>query len=75
MIAQRIKHRDKVTIANGESGEGKHTPEFVSRIFDEELERIIGELPEEVRETEAEKYSEARRITEEMIRNEQFDPI
>lgn len=75
MIAQRIKHRDRVKIIDSEKNEAKHTPEFVSRIFDEELARILKELPVEVWETEKEKYSEARRVSEAMITKEWHDPI
>ena len=75
MIAQRIKHRDAVKIVDAGGAEIKHTPELVSRIFDEELARILEELPIEVRETEQEKYLEARRVSEEMITKEYFDPI
>lgn len=75
MIAQRIKHINSVKVTDDEGNEAKHTPEFVSRLFDEELERIINELPVETRATESEKYALAGRLSEEMIRTEQFDPI
>ncbi len=75
MIAQRIKHRDTVKIVDSENNEMKHPPEFVTRIFDEELAQILKELPVEVREVEKEKYSEARRISEEMIIKKWHDPI
>jgi len=75
MIAQRIKHRDTVKIVNSKNTKVKHTPELVSRIFYEELARILKELPDEVWETEKEKYAEARRISEEMITKEWHDPI
>ena len=74
MIAQRMMHRDKVKITDGES-EVEHTPEFITNLFDEELEKIVAKLPEETRETERERYSEARRISEEMILSGEFDPI
>ena len=75
MIAQRIRHRDAVKIVDADGSEAKHTPEFVTRIFDEELERILNELSGNERETEGQKYTEARRISEEMILKEQHDPI
>ncbi len=75
MIAQRIKHRETVKIVDSENAEAKHTPEFISRIFNEELAGILKELPVEVWETEKEKYAEARRISEEMITKEWHDPI
>lgn len=75
MIAQRIKHRKTVKILDSDGNEVIHTPQLVTTIFDEELKRILNELPVEGRESEKEKYTEARRISEEMITNNEFDPI
>lgn len=75
MIAQRMKHRDSVEIVNEKGEDVKHTPDLVARIFDEELDRILGELPGDVRQAEAERYAEARRISEEMIAEGRFDPV
>ncbi len=75
MIAQRIKHRDSVTITGSDDEEVKHTPELITRIFDEELDRILGELSDTARDKETQRYTEARRISEEMITNGQFDPV
>ncbi|HEY0426410.1 MAG TPA: hypothetical protein VGC76_01265 [Pyrinomonadaceae bacterium] len=74
MIAQRIKHRDEIKITTGDE-EIEHTPELITKIFDEELAGILRDLPVEVREAEKTRYREARRISEEMILGEQFDPI
>ena len=41
MIAQRMKHADSVKITD-DGEEVKHTPEFVTQIFDEELEENSG---------------------------------
>lgn len=71
MIAQRMKHRETVKIMDGET-EVAHTPEFISRIFDEELAKIIENSPEPT--ADKGRYEEARRISEEMILNEEFDP-
>ncbi len=62
MIAQRIRH-------------GDNTPESISRMFDEELERILTELPADAGEPVIEKYRTARQISELLIRNQEFDPI
>ncbi len=75
MIAQRMRHRDSVKIVDSENNEVKHTPELVTKIFNEELARILKELPVEIWETEKERYGAARRISEEMITNGHFDPI
>jgi len=70
-----MKHRGTVKILDSEGAEAKHTPELVSQIFDEELARILKDLPGEVWEMEKEKYLEARRISEEMMTKEWHDPI
>lgn len=71
MIAQRIKHAETVEILDEQGKAVKHTPEFVSRIFDEELDRLLSETPPDAHET----LREARRISEEMIVKGQHDPI
>jgi malate synthase len=75
MIAQRIRHRATVEVADEPASPAKHDPEFVSQVFDEELDRILGELPADTGEPVNAKYREARRISELLIRNEEFDPI
>ena len=75
MIAQRIRHRDALKGIDPDHIAVKHTPEFVSELFDEELERILGELPADTDESTVELYCEARRLSELMIRNGEFDPI
>ena len=70
MIAQRIKHKDEVPIY--ENGNAVlHTPELITRIFDEELEKLLESADNGQRET----LKEARRLSEEMIVSGQFDPI
>ncbi|HEX6715744.1 MAG TPA: hypothetical protein VF088_01460, partial [Pyrinomonadaceae bacterium] len=71
MIAQRIRHRDRLEFA----ASAAHTPETISQMFDEELERILSELPADAGEPVIEKYKTARRISEFLIRNQEFDPI
>ncbi|MGH9968839.1 MAG: hypothetical protein ACREBG_13635 [Pyrinomonadaceae bacterium] len=75
MIAQRIRHRDEVEIRDSQGNSMKHTPEFVSELFDQELLRILRELPAGTSEADVDKYHEARRISELLISNEEFDPI
>ena len=71
MIAQRMRHRETVKIMDGDAAV-EHTPELVSRIFDEELAKILSNLPDTAGEKE--RYAEARRVSEQMILNEEFDP-
>jgi malate synthase len=70
MIAQRMRHRDSAELNNI-----PHTPETISQMFDEELDRILSELPAHTDESIAEKYQTARHISEFLIRNQEFDPI
>ena len=71
MIAQRIRHRDKIAADT----EFPHTPESVTQMFDQELERILNELPTGAGEPVIENYRTARHMSESLIRNEQFDPV
>ena len=75
MIAQRIRHRDDVEITDADGNAVKHTPDFVSELFDQELHRILRELPADPDASTVEKYREARRISELMIKSGEFDPI
>jgi malate synthase len=61
MIAQRIRH-------------GMHTREEITRLFDEELIRLLGEFADED-VVQIEDYCEARRETETMIREGYNSPI
>ncbi|MBS1796667.1 MAG: hypothetical protein JSS81_22745 [Acidobacteria bacterium] len=75
MITQRMKHRNLITVTDSMGSDVKHTPETVSRLFDEELARILRDLPVDVWEQEKEHYQQARKISEEMIMKGQHDPI
>ena len=71
MIAQRMRHGG----ALDESGKlVAHTAQFVHRIFDEEMERL---LADQNRKDEGadETIRKAREIAEAMVMNEEFDPI
>jgi len=70
MIAQRMRHNSVVDDA------GKivaHTPEFITQLFDEELEKLLANPGRDL--GTAETFREARRISEAMIVNGEFDPI
>ncbi len=71
MIAQRIMHRDSVEIPDSNGNAIDHTPDFISRVFDEELDRILKETPAADRD----KCRDARRISEDMISQGKFDPV
>jgi malate synthase len=75
MIAQRVLHRDFVRIED-ENGHGvKHTPEFITQLFEEELDRLLAALPSKNSPEEAERYRRAREISEAMIVNGEFNPV
>lgn len=75
MIAQRMAHRETVKVVDADGRAVTHTPELVSELFDEELNRIIRELPRDSNDSVVETYARARRISEEMIAHNQFDPV
>lgn len=62
MIAQRLRYP------------GPYTPESLSAMFDEELERILRELPSETANSERERFRLARDLSEQMILLGAFDP-
>ncbi len=74
MIAQRTINRNKVKLAIAGGDRVPQTPELVSRLFDEELERILNELAPGSDQSEIEKYRQARQISEEMIVHHRFNP-
>ncbi|HEY2547359.1 MAG TPA: hypothetical protein VGI46_14925 [Candidatus Acidoferrum sp.] len=74
MIAQRVKHSSSVKVLDENGTPVLHTPELISRLFDEELERLLGE-PATVGDSQAAaSLREARRVSEEMIRLQEFNP-
>jgi malate synthase len=74
MIAQRTMHSDGVEIVDETGKATRHTPEFITRLFDEELERLLGESSKENDQAAAGRLREARRMSEEMIHRGEFDP-
>jgi len=75
MIAQRMRHRETVLFTDDGGQPIDHTPEFISALFDEELDRILRELPDGSTAAVIENYRKARHVSEALIRNEEFDPI
>jgi len=75
MIAQRVLHSNTVPVRDDFGNDIGLTPEFVTELFDLELEKILSELPEATDAAVRDKYREARRLSETMIWNEEFDPI
>jgi malate synthase len=75
MIAQRMRHSATVPISDEEGQKVEHTPELVSRLFDEELDRLLRELPQDAPPGAAEKFKQAREMSERMITRGEFDPV
>src|SRR4051812_36133433 len=72
MIAQRVIHRDLVQIRDEDGQAVKHTPEFITQVFDEELDRLLAHLPADSEERD--RFRRAREISEAMIVNGEFNP-
>jgi len=77
MLAQRMRHCEAVKITGDDGAPARHTREFVSRIFDEELERILGELAAgKLKDAGTpETFRQARLLSERMILEGQHDPV
>jgi malate synthase len=74
MLAQRLRHSDRVPIVDEETGEPvPHTPELLTKLFDEELEKLITNPGKDLGTPET--FREARRLSESMILNGEFDPF
>lgn len=73
MLAQRMKHSDKVPIVDEQGKAVAHTPELLTKLFDEELAKLIANPGKDL--GTAETFREARRISEAMVRNKEFDPF
>jgi malate synthase len=74
MIAQRMKHADEIEIVDEDGKAVSHGPELIARLFDEELARLLRELPKDSDSQAATRLREARRMSEEMIFAGEFDP-
>jgi hypothetical protein len=76
MIAQRMKHNQKVNIVDEADKPVVHTPELITRLFDEELEKLLANPPKDIAGPNAgETVRKARAIAESMIRNGEIDPV
>ena len=75
MIAQRVKHNDAVDVVDSSGAKVEHTPAFITRLYDEELEKLLAELPADTPEEIKRRWRQARQASEEMIVKGLFDPI
>jgi malate synthase len=74
MLAQRVKHTAQVPVLDDDGRAIPHTPELLTRLFDEELDRLLQQLPPNAPPDAQEKLRDARRISEEIIRRGEFTP-
>ena len=74
MIAQRVLHRDLVPVQDEQAQAVKHTPEFITQLFDEELKRLLSGIPANADPEEEEHFRRARDMSEAMIVNGEFNP-
>ncbi len=74
MIAQRVRHRDAVRIVDENGRPVLHSPEFITTLFDEELNRILRELPAGAPAETTAQFKQARAMSEHMIVTGEFNP-
>lgn len=74
MIAQRMRHCDSVAILDENGSAVRHTPELIAQLFEEELKRLIAELPQGKDLGTAASLREASLLSQEMIRRREFNP-
>jgi malate synthase len=73
MIAQRLRHNGRVPVTDEGGNVVVHTPELITRLFDVELEKLLANPGRDP--GTAETFREARRISEAMVVNGEFDPV
>jgi malate synthase len=75
MIAQRIKHSNEVDIlGEDDGGPVAHTPDLIHALFDEELDCLLRENPNTSDPQVQTTLREARRMSEQMISSNEFNP-
>jgi malate synthase len=72
MLAQRVLHRDRVPVVDDSGRPVAHTPEFLGRLYDQELDQLLTRCDNV---TERNRYTEARRESEAMIVGGRHDPV
>ena len=74
MIAQRVRHRAVVRIVDENGQSVIHTPELITKLFDEELNRILTELSAGTPAETIAQFKQARTMSELMIVAGEFNP-
>jgi malate synthase len=73
-IAQRMMHSDAVEILDEAGKAVRHTPEFIARLFDEEVDGLLSQPSIKNDPAATARLREARRMSEEMIHRGEFNP-
>jgi len=73
MIAQRMLHWKATPIVDENGKAVEHSGEFITKLFDEELAKLIGNPGKDL--GTAETFREARKISESMVRHGEIDPF
>jgi malate synthase len=74
IVAQRMRHSGEVAVSDDSGAIAKHTSEFITQLFDEELEKLLSN-PGRTDLGTVETFREARRVSEAMVVNGEFDPV
>src|SRR6266849_6476520 len=74
MIAQRVRHANSLEILGDDGIPVRHTPELITALFDEELDRLLRENTKPLDTQSAATLREARGLSEQMIRRAEFNP-
>jgi malate synthase len=74
MIAQRMRHAAQIEVVDEKGAPVRHSAELITQLFDEELDRLLHESAAANDPQVAEKLRQARRMSEAMIRQEEFNP-
>lgn len=75
MIAHRMRHGKAARVLEENGAEVIHPPELITRLFDEELDRILRELPKMKDLGNADTFRQARVLGEGMITRGEFNPV
>jgi malate synthase len=74
MIAQRLRHGPAAQVLDDAGTPITHTPALVTKLFDDELDRIVRERESMKDLGTPETFRQARHISEDMIQRGAFDP-
>jgi malate synthase len=72
MLAQRVLHRDRVPVVDDQGDTQAHTPDFIARLYDEELAGLLEHCDDA---GQRDRYRRAREQSEAMIRDGRHDPV